>query len=134
MEIKTEPVDIMLEKLGKIKCCTGCLDNVNYLVFGHGNYLLNLGLYCSSCFSQLSEMNNDQFINMDGLATILVDISEAYGKKIKGDVSQVNLIKGELDGARNEVKKSKDGLIYDLKTIKEKSNAMLDELYTECLR
>lgn len=45
-EIKTEPVDVILCKLEKIRCCTGCLSNINYLVFGYG-------LYCSSCLSTL---------------------------------------------------------------------------------
>lgn len=35
-EIKTEPLDVILSKLEKIRCITGCLSSINYLVFGHG--------------------------------------------------------------------------------------------------
>jgi hypothetical protein len=35
-------------------------------------------------------------------------------------------MKGEMDGLKNEVKRSKEGLKHDLKTVKDKSLALLD--------
>lgn len=36
-EIIPGPADILYSKLSIIRCCTGCLNNINYLVFRHGN-------------------------------------------------------------------------------------------------
>lgn len=93
-EIKTEPIDILLSKLEKIRCCTGCLNSINYLVFGHGIYQLNSGLYCSSCISTIPDINEDHFIILDQLAKVLVDLTQQYEQRIKGEASQLSLIKG----------------------------------------
>ena len=62
--IEPEPIEIVLNKLRDIRCCTGCLSSVNYLVFGHGNYRNYQGLYCGTCLSTLPEINKDHFINL----------------------------------------------------------------------
>lgn len=51
---------------------------------------------------------------------------QTYNQRIKGELSQINLIKGEMEGMKKEVKKTKDLLSYDLKSVKEKSFALLD--------
>lgn len=109
---------MILGKLEKIKCCTGCLTNINYLVFGHGNSIFHIGLYCSSCLSTLPEINDDHFINIEALAKVLVELTQQYEQRIKGEASQLSLIKGEMENMRKDVKKLKDGLSYDLKTVK----------------
>lgn len=55
-----------------------------------------LGLYCSSCLSTLPDINEDHFINLESLAKVLVELTQQYSQRIKGEVSQLNLIKGEM--------------------------------------
>jgi hypothetical protein len=65
-------------------------------------------------------------VNLEALSKILVDMIQTYNQRIKGELSQINLIKGEMEGMKKEVKKTKDLLSYDLKSVKEKSFALLD--------
>lgn len=68
MEIRPEPIDIIQGKLEKIRCCTGCLKGINYLVYGHGTHLYKAGLYCTECLSTLPEIKDDHFIMVGKLA------------------------------------------------------------------
>lgn len=43
MQIKAEDHEIIQQKLNKIKCSTGCLNSINYLVFGYGIILITQG-------------------------------------------------------------------------------------------
>ena len=74
-----------------------------YQLLGFWTWYLsnNTGLYCTQCLAKLPDITQDHFVNLDQLGEILIELTENYGKRIKGDISQVNLIKGELESSRN---------------------------------
>lgn len=133
-EIKPEAVDIIYEKLAKLRCKTGCLNTINYLVFGHGMISFYEGLYCSSCLSTISDLTPDHFVNLNDLSKLLEQAITQYEHRTRGETSQLNLIRAETEASKKEVKKFKDTLSFDLKTVKDKSFASLDELFLQCFK
>ena len=65
---------------------------------------------------------------------MIMDVIGLYEQRSKGEGSQLTLIKGETEIMKKEVKKTKDSLSFDLKTVKDKSLASLDELFIQCLK
>ena len=117
-EIKPEPEDLISEKLQKIRCCTGCLNPIGYLVFGHGIVLYYVGLYCTECLSRFPDLTQDHFVNLEGLAKLLVAETNQYAQRSKGEVNQINLIKGEMEALKKDVNTCKETLVYDARTVK----------------